>query len=113
MVTVIFAGKNVGDMELDFGGRDCEEGVAQSDRSVAVAAKVDNETIGRVARLLDTINKLSLDVALIVADFHIGEIFLETVDDFLHGGCAVDLGFATAHEVQVRAIDDVDDHAIS
>ena len=104
MVTVIFAGKNVGDMDLDFGGRDSEEGVTQGDRSVAVAAKVDNETISREARLLDMINKFPLNVALIVANFHVGELFLETVDDFLHGGCAVDLGFATASEVKVGSV---------
>ena len=74
MVTVVLAGENVGDMDFDFGGRDSEEGVTQGNRSVAVAAKVDNETISREARLLDMINKFPLNVALIVANFHVGEL---------------------------------------
>lgn len=106
VVAIFLAGKDIGDVDLHHGCRDGKEGVAQGYGGVAVATEVDDEAVAGETCLLDAVDEFTLDIALIVADFHVGEQPTEAVDNFLQGGGTVDLGLATTGEVKVWTVDD-------
>ena len=104
---------DVADVNLDDGGGDGGNGIGDGHRRVGVAAGVEHDAAVVKAHLLQPVHDFALDVALEDVDGVLREKGYQFLKVLVERTVAVDLGFATAHEVQVRTIDDVDDHAIS
>lgn len=105
MVSIVLTSEDIADMDLYLGGWDSQESIAQGHGGVAVTAEVDDESIGRETHLLNTINKFSFHIALVMGYLHVREEATETVDILLHRSNTIDLGFTTASEIEVGPID--------
>ena len=109
-VTLRFPCVNVGQMNFDVRNRHRGECVAQRNTRVGIRTGVDDRAVAGPAQSLNFRNKLSLTVRLEEAELHIqlrgdfGEPRLYLRERL----GAVNLGFAKAEHVEVRAVDDGD-----
>ena len=78
------------------------------DTGVAVAAGVDDDAVGSETYLVYAVDYLAFDVALVVADGYVGVMLAHFVEHRLHCYGTVDLGLATAGEVEIGSVDDFD-----
>ena len=102
---------DVADVDLDDRGRDGGHGVGDGNRGVGVAARVEhNAAVGVKAHGLQAVHNLPLDVALEDIDRVLRELPGQFLQVLVERAVAIHLGLAAAHEVQVRAVDDVDVH---
>lgn len=114
VVTVILAGEDVAQVHLNLLCWYCQQGVAQGHASVAVAAQVDYQSVAGETGLLYAVDKFALDIALEMADFHLGEHCTKAFDTFIHCGGAVHFRLAATRKVQVGSVDNLDMfHAIN
>ena len=107
------AGVDVADVNLDDGSSDGGDGVSDGDRRVGVAAGIEDDGAVVKTHLLQTVHNLALDVGLIDVDVVLWELLDELMQVLVEGAVSIDLGLALAHEVQIRAVDDVNNHLIS
>ena len=107
------AGVDVADVNLDDGGGDGRYGVGDGHRGVGVATGIEHDAAVVKAYSLQPVHDFALDVALEDVDGVLRELFNQLLQVLVERAVAIDLGLAFAHEVQVRAVDDVDDHLIS
>jgi hypothetical protein len=109
-----FSPVEVGKVDLDGGDGDRGNGIAERHAGVGQAPGIDDKTDGRAMGLLNTIDEKTLMVGLksLYGDTQLGAMGFEVIVDLAQGGLAVDMGFAGAKEVQVRAMDDHDHRTI-
>lgn len=104
---------DVADVNLDHRGRDGGHGIGNGDRRVGVTAGVKDDAAVVKAHLLQAVHDFALDVALIDVDRVLRVALNQLLQVLVEGAVAIHLGLTQAHKVQVRAVDDVDDHLIS
>ena len=113
LVAERLAAVDVADVNLDHGSRDGSDGISDGHRRVGVTPGIEHDAAIVKAHLLQAVHNLALNIALI----DVYRVLRELLDEFLQvlveRAVAVHLGFTLAHEVQVGAVDDVDDHLIS
>lgn len=110
LVTERLAGVDVADVDFDHGGGDGGDGIGDGDRRVGVAAGVEDDAAVVKAHGLQAVHDFALDVALIDVNRVLRELLDELLQILVEGAVAIDLGFTPSHEVQIGAVDDVDDH---
>jgi hypothetical protein len=109
-----FSPVEVGKVDLDGGDGDRGNGIAERHAGVGQAPGIDDKTDGRAVGLLDAIDEKSLMVGLksLYGDSQLGAMGFEVVVDLAQGVLAIDVGFAGAKEVQIRAMDNHDHRMI-
>ena len=107
MAAVLLAGIDVADVDLDDGRGDGGYGIVDGDTGVAVAPGVEDDAVGSEAHLMEAVDEFALDVALVVADFYVGELLPKAVYHLFHGGVSIDGGLTFAGEVQIGAVDNL------
>ena len=91
-------------------GGDC---VGDGDRRVSVAARVQYDAAVVKTHCLQSVHDFTLDVALIEVNLVLRELLDEFLQVLVERAVAIDLGLTLAHEIQVGAVEDVDNHLIS
>ena len=103
----------VADVDLDHRGGDSSNSIGDGNRRVGVPPSVEDDAAVVKAHLLQAVHDFSLDIAL--EDIY--RVLRKQLGQFLQvlveRTVAIDIGLTFAHEVQVGAIDDVDNHLIS
>ena len=107
MATILLAGIDVADVDLDDGHGDGGYGIVDGDAGVAVAPSIEDDAVGGETHLMEAVDEFALDVALVVANLHIGELLPKVVYHFFHGGMSIDGGLTFACEVQIGAVDNL------
>ena len=96
-------------MAFDDRDRQGPERVQQGHRGVGIAGRVDHDGRGLLAGLMDQFDQLALVIGL--AEHHhgpVGRPFAHRLD-VGQGLMAVDVGLADPEQVEVRAVQDVED----
>lgn len=113
LVAKWFTRIDVADVDLDHRGGDSSNSIGDGNRRVGVPPSVEDDAAVVKAHLLQAVHDFSLDIAL--EDIY--RVLRKQLGQFLQvlveRTVAIDLGLTFAHEVQVGAIDDVDNHLIS
>jgi hypothetical protein len=98
--------------QMNFGDRQagCADRVVDRDRGVRVGARIDDDRVRLVARLLDPVDELAFVVGLAELDRQAQSgAGLPTVGlDVGQRVSPIDGGFALAQHIQVRAVQDID-----
>ena len=105
-----FATVDVADVDFDHGGGNGGNGIGNGDRRVGVAAGIQDNAAIVKAHGLQAVYNLTLDVALIDIDIMLRELRCQFMQVLVKRAVAIHLGLTQAHEVQVRAVDDMDGH---
>lgn len=113
LVAEWFAAVDIADVNLHHRGSDGGHGVGDGHRRVGVAAGIQDDAAVVKANGLQPVHDFPFDIALIDVDIVLRELFNQLLQVLVERSVAIHLGFTLAHEVQVRAVDDVDDHLIS
>ncbi len=113
LVAERLTGVDVADVNLYHGGGDGRYGIGDGDRRVGVAASVEDDAAVVKAHLLQAVYDFPLDIALEDIYRVLRELLGQFLKVLVERTVAIDLGLTFAHEVQVGAIDDVDNHLIS
>ena len=108
MAAVLLTGIDIADMHLDDGSGDGGDGIVDGHAGVAVAPGVEDDALGGEPHLVQAVDNLTLDVALVVAYLYIRKTPSECVHHLLHSGVSIDGRLALAGEVQIRSVDDFD-----
>ena len=110
MMAKLLALMHIGDMHLDHGGRDAEDAVVQGDTGMRVGACIEHHSVDTEAVVLQTVDELALDVALLIGylDSRIeGPQLFQVV---LKGAVPIDIGFTYTQQIKVGPIDDENFH---
>lgn len=114
VMSEIFPGMDVGEVDFDGGEAHGGDGVTEGDASMGVSGGIDHDDVELFGGLLDPSDEFAFDIALAEIDFDAE--FLGAAGyflfDFAEGGAAIDTGFSEAEHVQVGAVEEQDLHLI-
>lgn len=104
MVAIFLTSEDVADM--DFYNRGCDSGDSVMNRNggVAVASCIEDNPIVRETHLMNLIDQLAFDIALIVVNLHIRESRPQLREEVLKGSTAIDIGFSNPEEVEIGSV---------
>ena len=108
-----FAAVDVADVDLHHWSGDGRYGIGNGDRRVGVAASVEDDAAVVKSHGLQPIHDFPLDITLIGVDRVLWKLLGQFLQILVERAVAIHLGLTHTHEVQVRAVDDVDDHITS
>jgi len=105
-----FARIHIADMYFDEWQVDGQQGVTQCDTCMGECAGVQDNEIGGTAGLLDPVHEFGLRIALECgkAMAEVGGLGRHLLFNLSQRRAAVDIRFARAEQVQVRAVDEQD-----
>ena len=98
---------NIGDMYLYHRTFHAADAILQGNAGMCVGTSVEYHAVIRKTYFLQLVDELTLDVALVIFDFHIRVFSLQLRQLALEGVAAVNAWFANAKKVQVRTIDNL------
>ena len=101
---------DVADVDLDDRGGDGGDGISDSDRCVGIATGIQDNAAVVKAHLLQPVHDFALDVTLVNVDGVLRMLLNQFLQILVERTVTIDLRLPFAHEVQVGAVDDVDDH---
>ena len=96
MMTEGFASENIGQMHLDDRQIGGVQGIEDRDRGVGQRAGIQNDAVGRLARLMDPIDELTLMVGLAELDRQVESSGLR------FDRMAIDVGLAGEQQVSLQ-----------
>jgi len=107
-VTEFFACMDVG--KVDFNSRDanCGDRIPEGDAGVRIGGGIEDDQVGGTFGLLNPGDKFAFDIGL--AEFDIGFECPGTITDLgfdiREGGATVNVGFALAKKIEIRAVEE-------
>ena len=108
-MTVLLALMHIADMHLHDGAMERADAVEQRDARVSVGTGVEHDarTVGGEAHLLHLVDQLALNVALVIAELHIGEELLQLREVCFEAAVPVDAGLTHAQHVKIWSVYDL------
>ena len=105
-MAVLLALMHIADMHLHDGAMERADAVEQGDARVGVGTGVEHDarTVGGEAHLLHLVDELALDVALVIAELHIGEEPLQLREVCLEAAVPVDAGLTHAQHIKIGTV---------
>ena len=110
MMAELLALVHIGDMYLYARAFHAADAILQGNAGVGVGTRIEHYAIVGEAYFLQLVDKLALDVALIVFYFYLWKPLSERCKAVFHRLLSIDAGFARSQEVEVGAVDDDDSH---
>ena len=98
---------HVGNMNLHHRALQRANAVLQGDARMGVGTCVEHDAVGLEAHLLQLVDQLTLDVALVIGNLHIGELGAKCGQKLVERRRAVDAWLTRAQQIQVRSVDDL------
>ena len=109
-VAELLAGRDIGDMNLDNGGGDGCNGIAQGNRTMGIASAIEHHAIVVAGGLLQRVDQLPFVVGLEVVDLVVGQRSTQLGKVCLEGEASVDGALALPLQIEVGAVQDQNFH---
>ena len=98
---------NIGDVYLHYRAFQAADAILQGNARVGVGTSVEHDSIVGKTYFLQLVDELSLDVALVILDFHVWIFSFQLGQVTLEGVAAVDAWLTNTQKIEVWAIDDL------